>query len=76
MVIFTPEELDVLCISQMMLVRNNSKHTKAKRFVRSDDATTEDPKTFNGILAISPSEDWLMGGQTIVIIEDNFCHSL
>jgi len=75
-VISTTEEMDVLCISQMMFVHNNSKHTKAKSFVKSDNPATEDPKTYPRILAISPSEGWTMGGQTIVIIGDNFRHGL
>jgi len=76
LILSTTEEMDVLCISKQMFVHNNSKHTKAKSFVKSDDPATEDPKTFPKILAISPSEGWTMGGQTIVIIGDNFRHGL
>jgi len=75
-IISTTEEMDVLCISQMMFIHNNSKHTKAKSFVKTDNPATEDPKTYPKILAISPSEGWTMGGQTIVIIGDNFRHGL
>ena len=75
-IISTTEEMDVLCISQMMFIHNNSKHTKAKSFVKTDNPATEDPKTYPRILAISPSEGWTMGGQTIVIIGDNFRHGL
>jgi early B-cell factor len=60
----------------MMFIHNNSKHTKAKSFVKTDNPATEDPKTYPRILAISPSEGWTMGGQTIVIIGDNFRHGL
>ena len=76
LIITTTEEMDVLCISQQIFVHNNSKHTKAKSFFKSDDPATEDPKTFPKILAISPSEGWTMGGQTIVIIGDHFRHGL
>eukprot|EP00092_Neocalanus_flemingeri_P008456 GFUD01009113.1.p1 GENE.GFUD01009113.1~~GFUD01009113.1.p1 ORF type:complete len:434 (-),score=116.96 GFUD01009113.1:49-1350(-) len=75
-IVSTTEEMDVLCISQNMFVHNNSKHTKAKSFVNTDDPVAEDPKTFPRILAISPSEGWTMGGQTIVIIGDNFRQGL
>jgi len=71
-IVSTSEEMDVLCISQEMFVHNNSKHTKAKSFIKSEDPRVADPKTFPRILAISPSEGWTMGGQTIVIIGDNF----
>jgi len=70
------EEMDVLCISQIMFVHNNSKHAKAKNYVKTDNPTTEDPKTFPNIIAISPSEGWTMGGQTIIIIGDNFRQGL
>jgi len=65
------EELDVLCISQMIFVHNNSKHTKAKSYVH-ENPEMEDPKTHPKIHAISPSEGWVMGGQTIIIIGDHF----
>lgn len=69
------EELDVLCISQMIFVHNNSKHTKAKSYV-CENPVTEDPKMHPKIHAISPSEGWVMGGQTIIIIGDNFRQGL
>ena len=69
------EEMDVLCLSQMIFVHNNSKHTKAKSYVNHN-AVTEDPKTFPKIHAISPCEGWTMGGQTIIIIGDNFRQGL
>jgi len=69
------EELDVLCISQPIFVHNNSKHTKAKS-QKNDKPEREDPKTFPKIHAISPSEGWTMGGQTIIIVGDNFYQGL
>ena len=70
------EELDVLCISQAMFVHNNSKHFKAKIHTSIDKPETEDPKFVPKIHAISPSEGWTMGGQTIIIIGDNFYQGL
>ena len=61
------EERGVLCISQMMFVHYNSKHTNAKSLAKNDDPATENLKTFHGIFAFPPSEDWMMGGQTIVM---------
>ena len=69
------EELDVLCISQAMFVHNNSKHFKAKSHTINKPGT-EDPKFIPKIHAISPSEGWIMGGQTIIIIGDNFYQGL
>ena len=72
LIISTSEEMDILCISKQLFVHNNSKHTKAKSFIQTDDPLTKNPKTFPRIVAISPSEGWIMGGQTIVIVGDNF----
>ena len=63
-----------LCWSQPIFVHNNSKHTKTKSFTKSDTdlQLPEDKRNSPRIIAISPSEGWAMGGQTIVIIGDNF----
>ena len=45
------EERGVFCISQMMFVHYNSKHTKAKTLAKNDDPVTEYPKSFHGIFA-------------------------
>jgi len=76
LIVSQSEDMDILCISQQMFVHNNSKHTKAKSFIPTDDPLTKNPKTFPRILAISPSEGWTMGGQTIVVIGDNFREGL
>ena len=64
----------VLCRSQDIFVHNNSKHTKTKSFTKSDTdfRLPEDKRNSPRIIAISPSEGWTIGGQTIVIIGDNF----
>ena len=63
-----------LCMSQVLFIHNNSKHTKTKSFVKtvSDHRHLMDPKNYPRIIAISPSEGWTMGGQTIMVIGDNF----
>jgi len=63
-----------LCSSQPIFVHNNSKHTKTKSFTKteSDSQQPEDKRSSPRIIAISPSEGWTIGGQTIVIIGDNF----
>jgi len=76
LIVSTSEDMDSLCISQQLFVHNNSKHTKAKSFKQIDDPLTKNPKTFPRIIAISPSEGWIMGGQTIVVIGDNFREGL
>ena len=65
---------DPLCSSQPIFVHNNSKHTKTKGFTKteSDRQQPEDRRSSPRIVAISPSEGWTIGGQTIVIIGDNF----
>ena len=74
-------DLDVLCLSREMFVHNNSKHAKPRGDAilggllgrhRESKVESEDPL----VLAISPSEGWSMGGQTIVIIGENFCEGL
>ena len=64
----------LLCSSQPIFVHNNSKHTKTKSFTKTepDYHQPEDKRTSPRIIAISPSEGWTIGGQTIVIIGDNF----
>jgi len=77
LIISTTEEMDVLCISNEIFVHNNSKHERAKSFVQSNLSLVRGSKSSNPrITAISPSEGWTMGGQTIVIIGDNFCNGL
>jgi len=73
-IVSTTEKCDLLCISQKMFVHNNSKHTKTLSFAQAngEQLLMEDPKKDPKILAISPSEGWTIGGQTIVIIGDNF----
>ena len=68
------EGTSALCWSQPIFVHNNSKHTKTKSFTKSesDFQLPEDKRNSPRIIAISPSEGWAMGGQTIVIIGDNF----
>ena len=63
-----------LCISQDLFIHNNSRHTKTKSFAKtlSDTLTPLDPKNYPRMAAISPSEGWTMGGQTIVVIGENF----
>ena len=63
-----------LCWSPAIFVHNNSKHTKTKSYTKSDTdfQLPEDKRNSPRIIAISPSEGWTMGGQTIVIIGDNF----
>ena len=67
-----------LCMSQVLFIHNNSKHTKTKSFVKTvnDQRHSMDPKNYPRIIAISPSEGWTMGGQTIVVIGDNFLPGL
>jgi hypothetical protein len=54
------EKRGVLCISQMLFVHYNSKHTNAKSLAKNDDPATENLKTFHGIFTFPPSEDWMM----------------
>ena len=76
LVLSTSEEMwaSKVCSSQPVFVHNNSKHTKAKSFVKteSDALLPEDPRKCPRVLAVSPSEGWTSGGQTIVVIGDNF----
>ncbi|XP_014218394.1 transcription factor collier isoform X2 [Copidosoma floridanum] len=72
----------LLAVSDNMFVHNNSKHgRRAKRIDPSD------PSDYNGlypplqmatpcIKALSPSEGWLSGGSTVIIIGDNFFDGL
>jgi len=76
LVSLTEEVESVLCFSNNIFVHNNSKHTKTMGFVQSDLAVSKNTMKEPKILAIEPSQGWLMGGQTIVIIGDNFCHGL
>ena len=65
---------EVMCSSRDIFVHNNSKHTKTKSFIRTetDSLLPEDKRSSPRIIAISPCEGWTIGGQTIVIIGDNF----
>ena len=66
--------VSTLCMSEVIFIHNNSKHTKTKSFAKteSDSHHPNDPKNYPRIIAISPSEGWTMGGQTIVVIGENF----
>ena len=63
-----------LCKSQILFIHNNSKHSRTKSFVKSesDSKHRRDPKVYPRLVAVSPSEGWTMGGQTIVVIGENF----
>jgi len=68
----------LLCISENMFVHNNSKHG---RKIRRIDGTEElaglyPPTLVPQVKALSPSEGWTSGGQTIVIIGENFFDGL
>jgi len=61
---------DFLAVSRDIFVHNNSKHAKPK----DNGRVREEPEEGRGeptVVAISPSEGWTIGGQTIVIIGKN-----
>ena len=62
----------LLCLSENMFVHNNSKHGRKIRRLDGTDGLYPVTTLVPQIKAISPSEGWTMGGQTIVIIGDNF----
>jgi len=65
----------LLCISENMFVHNNSKHGRKIR--RMDGSEGLYPHTLvPQVKAISPSEGWTAGGQTVVIIGENFFEGL
>eukprot|EP00090_Calanus_glacialis_P039713 TRINITY_DN6915_c0_g1_i4.p1 TRINITY_DN6915_c0_g1~~TRINITY_DN6915_c0_g1_i4.p1 ORF type:complete len:500 (-),score=101.81 TRINITY_DN6915_c0_g1_i4:508-2007(-) len=65
----------LLCISENMFVHNNSKHGRKIR--RIDGTEGLYPHTLvPQVKAISPSEGWTAGGQTVVIIGENFFDGL
>jgi len=65
----------LLCISENMFVHNNSKHGRKIR--RVDGADGLYPHALvPQVKAVSPSEGWTSGGQTVVIIGENFFDGL
>ena len=78
-------ETNLLAYSENMFVHNNSKHGRRTR--RPETAATNDnndPNGINGsngsnssashpiIKAVSPSEGWISGGNSVVIVGDGF----
>ena len=79
LVVSATEDMDILAISRAFFVHNSSKHESQQHGRQSKLPSTgssikskEEPL----ILAISPSEGWVIGGQTIVIIGENFFEGL
>ena len=72
------ESSTLLCISDTMFVHNNSKHgRKMRRLDGSEDLAGIHPHTLvPQVKAISPSEGGTAGGQTVVIIGENFFDGL
>jgi len=68
----------LLCISENMFVHNNSKHgRKIRRIDGTEELAGLYPHTLvPQVKALSPSEGWTAGGQTIVIIGENFFDGL
>lgn len=68
-----PDEIRRRCLSTEIFMHSNSKHTKSKAYqqLRQDSVITN-PKNYPKIIAVSPSEGWTNGGQTVIIIGDNF----
>jgi len=73
----TPPILDpisVLCISENMFVHNNSKFGRkpvpkqVQKQVSNDGWPTPSPT----VKAVTPTEGWTHGGQTVIIVGDNF----
>jgi len=65
------DEIKKKCLSREIFMHSNSKHTKSKTCQQSE-SVISNPKNFPKIIAVSPSEGWTMGGQTVIIIGDNF----
>jgi len=70
------EYMNILCLSDKIFVHNNSKHTKSKSFMNSVNSWNTPLRKMPKIHAISPSEGWTIGGQTIIVIGDNFVPGL
>ena len=66
----------LLCLSENMFVHNNSKHGRKIRRLDGSDGLYPVSTLVPQIKAISPSEGWTAGGQTIVIIGENFFDGL
>jgi len=67
----------LLCLSENMFVHNNSKHGRKIRRLDGPDGGLYPVSTLvPQVKAISPSEGWTAGGQTIVIIGENFFDGL
>ncbi|VDM15821.1 unnamed protein product [Hydatigera taeniaeformis] len=66
-------EGSLLAFSDNMFVHNNSKHG---RRVRRMDPPEEIPTAPPIIKAISPNEGWTSGGESVMIIGENFFHGL
>ena len=64
----------LLSVSDNMFVHNNSKHGRRTRRVEvtPTDTTTITPQ----IKAVCPSEGWTTGGQTVILIGENFFDGL
>jgi len=74
----TVDPTTLLCISENMFVHNNSKHgRKIRRLDGTEELGSLYPHTLvPQVKAISPSEGWTAGGQTVVIIGENFFDGL
>ena len=66
----------LLCLSENMFVHNNSKHGRKIRRLDGTDGLYPVTTLVPQIKAISPSEGWTAGGQTVVIIGENFFDGL
>ena len=66
----------LLCLSENMFVHNNSKHGRKIRRIDGSEGLYPVSTLVPQIKAISPSEGWTAGGQTIVIIGENFFDGL
>ena len=66
----------LLCLSENMFVHNNSKHGRKVRRLDGTDGLYPVTTLVPQIKAISPSEGWTAGGQTVVIIGENFFDGL
>lgn len=80
------DPLSVLCVSENMFVHNNSKHGRKIRrldgaIVSEGNADSQAASVYSSALsptvkAVSPSEGWTSGGQTVIIIGENFFDGL
>uniref|UniRef100_A0A0R3TYZ0 IPT/TIG domain-containing protein n=1 Tax=Rodentolepis nana TaxID=102285 RepID=A0A0R3TYZ0_RODNA len=67
-------EGSLLAFSDTMFVHNNSKH--GRRIRRMDPPEEIVPSAPPVIKAISPNEGWTSGGESVMIIGENFFHGL